>query len=159
MVTASSRRLGRALNDEERLFQEKVVPDLSPAQVRKLLTAGRWRDVAPGTTFTRQGEPIAELTFIVRGAVDIVVDDKKVAAIGPGTLLGEIGISTGDAATATAVATAPVRYLGFPAKRLYHLLDGHTDLQDAIELAIQRSIREKLHRSNVAAAHPGGAAS
>jgi hypothetical protein len=49
-----------------------------------------------------------------------------------------------------------VRYLGFDALRLYRLLDGHVELQDAIELAIERSLRDKIHRSNVVAAHPEG---
>jgi hypothetical protein len=44
--------------------------------------------------------------------------------------------------------------LSFDARRLYRLLDTHDDLQDAVELAIEKSLREKLHRSNLAAAHP-----
>ena len=91
----------------------------------------------------------------MRGQVDIVVDGKKVADCGPGSLIGEIGLSTGDPATATAVCATPVRYLGFETTRLYRLLDGHVELQDAIELAIERSLRDKLHRANMAAAHPG----
>jgi len=44
-----------------------------------------------------------------------------------------------------------VRYLGFDTARLYSVLDRHVDLQDAVELAIQRSLRDKLARSmNVA---------
>jgi CRP-like cAMP-binding protein len=154
LVMGTSRSFGRQLSAEEKLFQEKAVPTLGPAQVRKLLTAGSWRDVWPGTTLTRQGEAVSELCFIVRGTVDIMVDGQKVAECGPGTLIGEIGLSTGESATATAVCATPVHYLGFEAKRLYPLLDNHFDLQDAIELAIQRSTREKLHRANIASAHP-----
>ena len=146
---------GGRLNDEERLFAERVVPDLTPGQVRKLLTVGKWREVVPGTALTYAGERIAELCFIVRGQVDILVDGSKVADCGPGTLIGEIGLSTGEAATATAVCATPVRYLGFDATRLYRLLDSHVELQDAVELAIERSLREKIHRANVAAAHAG----
>jgi hypothetical protein len=53
------------------------------------------------------------------------------------------------------VTRTNVRYLGFQTARLYRLLDAHQDLQDAVELAVQRSLREKLLRSNVRAAHPG----
>jgi hypothetical protein len=151
---ASSRRPGRPLTEEERKFRDVVVPTLSPGQVRRLLDVGRWREVMAGTTLTRAGEPVTELGFISRGQVDIVVDGKKVAECGPSTLVGEIGMSTGDPATATAVCATPVRYLSFEARRLYRLLDGHADLQDAVELAIEKSLRDKLHRSNVAAAHP-----
>ena len=152
------RHRGRPLAPEERLFHEKMVPSLSPAQTRRLIAAGQWRDVAAGTTLTREGEVVGELCFIARGLVDIMVDGQKVAECRPGSLVGEIGMSTGDAATATAVCAAPVRYLGFEARRLYSVLDRHGDLQDAVELAIQRSLRDKLHRSNFAAAHSAGTA-
>jgi hypothetical protein len=155
MVMASSRRPGHTLAGEERMFHENVVPSLTAGQVRKLLDIGRWREVIAGTALTRAGETVGELGFITRGQVDIVVDSKKVAECGPGTLIGEIGMSTGEPASATAVCATPVRYLSFEAKRLYRLLDSHVDLQDAIELAIERSLSDKLRRSNIAAAHHG----
>ncbi len=148
----------RPLLPEERLFHERIVPSLSIAQVRKLLEAGQWRDVAAGSVLTRQGEITPELCFVARGTVDILVDERRVADCQPGSLIGEIGVSTGDPATATAVCASPVRYLGFEAGRLYAFLDRHIDLQDAIELAIQRSLREKIHRQNSAAAHVAGTA-
>jgi hypothetical protein len=153
IVMASDWRFGGKLSGEEKLFHERVVPGLGPGQVRKLLGTGTWREVVPGTALTHAGERIAELCFVVRGQVDIVVDGKKVADCGPGSLIGEIGLSTGDPATATAVCATPVRYLGFDALRLYRLLDGHVELQDAIELAIEKSLRDKIHRANMAAAH------
>ena len=155
MTMASSSRLGGPLTGEERLFHQSAVPTLSAGQVRRLLDIGRWREVIAGTLLTRAGELVNELCFITRGQVDIVVDGKKVAECGPGTLVGEIGMSTGDPATATAVCATPVRYLSFEAQRLYRLLDSHVDLQDAIELAVERSLGDKLRRSNVAAAHQG----
>jgi hypothetical protein len=154
LVWGVGRRPGRALTAEERMFHERAVPSLSVGQVRRLLDVGRWREVIAGTTLTRAGERVTELGFITRGQVDIVVDGKKVAECGPGSLVGEIGMSTGDPATATAVCATPVRYLSFEAPRLYRLLDSHVELQDAVELAIEKSLREKLHRSNLAAAHP-----
>ncbi len=153
IVFGVSRRPGMPLTDEERMFRDRAVPTLSPGQVRRLLDVGRWREVMAGTTLIRAGESVPELGFIIRGQVDIVVDGHKVAECGPGSLVGEVGMSTGEPATATAVCATPVRYLSFEAAPLYRLLDGHADLQDAVELAIERSLREKLYRSNLAAAH------
>jgi len=155
MAIARGRGFGGHLNAEEQLFHEKVVPGLSVSQVRQLLAVGRWRDVVAGTALTRGGEAVTELCFVTRGQVDILVDGKRVAECGPGTLIGEVGISTGEPATATAICATPVRYLAFEAKRLYRLLDNHVQLQDAVELAVERSLREKLNRSNLAAAHSG----
>ncbi|HVY20958.1 MAG TPA: cyclic nucleotide-binding domain-containing protein [Bauldia sp.] len=153
VVLASNWRMGGRLSDEAQMFHERAVPGLNAGQVRRLLAVGRWREVVPGTVLTKTGERIAELVFVVRGQVDIVVDGRKIAEVGPGSLVGETGISTGEAAMATAVCATPVRYLGFEAGRLYRLLDSHAELQDAVELAVERSLREKLNRSNLAAAH------
>jgi CRP-like cAMP-binding protein len=153
IIRASNWRMGGRLSDEAQLFHERAVPGLNAGQVRRLLAVGRWREVVPGTVLTKTGERIAELVFVVRGQVDIIVDGKKVGEVTAGSLLGETGISTGEAAMATAVCATPVRYLGFEAGRLYRLLDSHSELQDAVELAVERSLREKLNRSNIAAAH------
>src|ERR1700736_1086600 len=90
------RHKGRPLSAEERLFHEKVVPSLRPAQTRRLIKAGRGRDVAAGTALTRQGEIVSELCFISRGLVEIMVDGEKIAECTAGSLVGEIGVSTGD---------------------------------------------------------------
>ena len=155
LVIASTWRAGHRLTADEEVFHKRVVPALNAGQVRRLLAIGTWREVVPGTELTRTGERIAELCFVVRGEVDIVVDGKRVGQVKAGELVGETGISTGEAAMATAVCATPVRYLGFEAQRLYRLLDSHTDLQDAVELAIELSLRDKLNRSNLAAAHAG----
>ncbi len=154
---ASSYWPGRSLNREEQYFRQQVVPSLGPGQVRRLLSVAHWRDVLPGTDLTRQGEAIEELVFIARGTADIIVDGERVAQCGPGSLIGEVGVSTGDPATANTVTASPVRYLAFPTQPLYHLLDSHADLQDAVELAVQRSLRDKLSRSNAKAAQKGAA--
>jgi hypothetical protein len=153
LLIGRSWQLGHALTKEEEQFRRKVVPELTPGRVRRLLTAASWREVVAGTALTRTGESVPELCFLVRGSVDIVVDGRKVGACGPGMLVGEAGLSTGDPATADAVCATSVRYLGFDRTRLYRLLDEHTDLQDAVELAIERSLRDKLVRSNAAVAH------
>ena len=151
------RHWGGPFNAEERLFHERVMPALGRVQTRRLLAAGHWRDVAAGTTLTRQGEMVSELCFISRGTVDVMVDGHKVADVGAGNLIGEVGLSTGDPATATSVCATPVRYLGFATTDLSRVLDAHVDLQDAVELAIQRSLRDKLHHANALRAHPFGA--
>ena len=155
MLVARGRGFGGHLNAEEQLFHDRVVPVLSVSQARQLLAVGRWRDVVAGTTLTRAGAPVSELCFVTRGQVDILVDGRRVGECGAGELVGEVGISTGEPATATAICATPVRYLAFDATRLYRLLDSHVHLQDAVELAVERSLREKLNRSNVAAAHSG----
>jgi hypothetical protein len=147
-----SRKFGRPLDEEQEHFRRAVVPELHPGQVRRLLTVGKWVTADDRRALTRQDQPVRNLIFIHKGRVDIIVDGAKVAEVGPGELVGEIGISTGEASTATAVCRGPVRLLEFKAEPLYRLLDSHKDLLEAIEGAVQRSLREKLRRTNATVA-------
>src|SRR5581483_8074794 len=78
-----------SLTPDERLFQTRVVPSLTGGQVRRLMRAGQWREVAAGTTLTRQGELIRELCFVARGLIDIMVDGEKIAEVASGRPLGD----------------------------------------------------------------------
>lgn len=146
-------KFGRALSAEEQAFHKQAVPMLTDSQVRLLLTAGRWRDMDKGKVLTRQGAPAGNLYFVANGKVDIIVDNKKVAECGPGELVGEIGVSTGELAMATSICTTAARCLEFEPDRLYRLLDGRTELLVAVESAVQESLRAKLVKANQRAAH------
>lgn len=137
---------------EERAFYEMALPNLEPVQMRRLLKYGRWMDAASGTVLIRQDEPVADLVFVVSGLVDIEVAGRRVGHCGPGSLIGEIGVSTGGPASATAVVAEPVRYLAFESTALRQLLDRGDDIGRAVEAAFRHSLREKLLRANEAMA-------
>jgi CRP-like cAMP-binding protein len=146
---------GRRLTPEENDFHRKILPALSERQVRLLLKTGQWRDADRGHVFTEMGAGVTELIYLSRGRADVEVDKTKVAEVSAGSLIGEIGISTGEVATATTVANGDIRFLSFNIKQLYPFLDSHVQIQDAIELAVDRSLRNKLAEANRVAAHSG----
>jgi len=152
------RDAGRPLLAEERLFHEKIVPSLTTAQTRRLLSAGQWRDVAAGTVLTREGEMAAELFFVARGIIDVLVAGERVSEVRAGSLLGEFALVTGRPAAATTVCATPARYLGFESGRLTAILDRHAELQDAVEIALEKSLRGKIQRRSLAVAHLAGTA-
>ncbi|MCB1496352.1 MAG: cyclic nucleotide-binding domain-containing protein [Bauldia sp.] len=141
---------------EERAFHEVAVPDLEPAQVRRLLKFGRWVDAEEGTVLTRQGELAAELVFIVEGKARVEVDERPVGVCGAADFVGEISVSTGMPATATVTATSPIRYLAFERSLLRKLLDRSDEISQAVEQAFRHGIREKLIRTNTAVASSAG---
>ena len=134
------------------------MPSLSQAQARRLLAAGQWRDVAAGTILAREGEVTSELCFLARGVIDILVGGERVTELRPGSLVGEFGLVTGRPASSTAVCATPARYLGFESERLMVILDRHADLLDAVENALEKSLRGKISRGGMAVAHIAGAA-
>ena len=98
---------------DERAFYEIAVPELEPADARRLLRAGRWLDAPAATVLAEEGKPVPDLVFLVAGDVDITHGEQIVGQCGPGAFIGEISVSTGGPATATAVARTAVRYLAF----------------------------------------------
>jgi len=146
------RNRGTSFTAEERAFHEVALPDLEPAQVRRLLKFGRWVDAEAGTVFTRQGDLAFELVFIVSGSAVVEGDGQTVGTCGETDFVGEISVSTGMPATATVTAETSVRYLAFERSLLRKLLDRSDDIGQAVEQAFRHGIREKLIRTNMAVA-------
>ena len=153
-LTASRNRLSR-FDSDETVFHHSAVPGLAPSDVRRLLRIAKWRVVPAGTTLTRQNEQVAELVFIIEGDVEIAVDGAFVARCGPGQFVGEIGVTGGIPATATAVATTIVRGFVFEASAFRRLISRDQTIGHELELAIRLGLREKLVRANQAIAALG----
>jgi hypothetical protein len=137
---------------DERAFYEIAVPTLEPADAHRLIRAGRWLTAEPGTILTREDEIAPALAFIVSGDVDIEVAGRRVGHCGPGSFVGEISVSTGSPASATAVVRAPTRYLAFDRAYVATAIDKRGDIGQALELAFRHGLRDKLLRTNTAMA-------
>lgn len=138
-------------NDEELAFYRQIVPMLDPYQVRRLMRIGLWLDAESGTQLTRQGELVPYLVFLKSGQVDVLVDGRPVGRCAEGSLIGEISIRTGEPATATAVARAPIRYLALERKALNKLMKADSEIAHAIDVGNRQSLESKLIRMNQAA--------
>lgn len=137
---------------DERAFYETAVPTLDPGEARRLLHAGKWLTAPAGTVLAVEGQPVPQLAFIVDGTVDIKVAGRNVAEVGRNAFIGEISVSTGGPATATAEARTQIRYLAFDAPFLRKMLDNSDEIGRAVELAFRAGLRDKLVRANVAMA-------
>ncbi len=147
VILAYRNRVAR-FTAEERAFCEMAVPELEPVQARRLIRLGRWLDGGPGTVLARSGEAVRDLVFLVSGAVDIEVDGHVVAECTAGAFIGEISVSTGGPASATAMVREPARYLAFDSAVVRHEFDRGTDIGRALEAAFRHGLREKLVRTN-----------
>jgi hypothetical protein len=137
---------------DERAFYEIAVPTLEPADAHRLIRAGQWLTAEPGTILTREDEIAPTLAFIVSGDVDIEVAGRRVGHCGPGSFVGEISVSTGSPASATAVVRVPTRYLAFDRAYVATAIDKRGEIGQALELAFRHGLRDKLLRTNTAMA-------
>lgn len=137
-------------SDDEQLFYDRVVPALEPRQVRRLLRAGTWLDAEPGTELICQGQSVSHLVFLRSGKARILVDKNPVGTCMAGSIVGEIGISTGAPATATVVVEEPLRYFALERDVLRKLMRNDPDIASAIEKGNLRNLEHKLARMNEA---------
>ncbi|WP_377640312.1 cyclic nucleotide-binding domain-containing protein [Oryzobacter terrae] len=96
--------VAEASSDLERQLSDDIMGGARP-EVRRL---------AVGDELTRQGDPGDELYLVLDGMLDVDVDGRVVAQVGPGAVLGERSLLEGGrrtaslrAATKVAVAVAP----------------------------------------------------
>ncbi len=141
-------------NLEEQTFYAQVVPTLDPYQVRRLMDTGVWLDGEPGTELTRQDEVVSHLVFLKSGRVTVLVNNNAVGYCTAGNLIGEISIRTGKPATATVIATEPVRYLALERNALHRLMKADSDIAHAIDVGNRLDLETKLIRMNEAALRP-----
>jgi hypothetical protein len=137
------------------LLRQGALAGLDNAQLSRLVTAGSWRSIEPGSRLTRQGKPVEELVLLCAGSAFVEVDDKPVARLHAGTFCGEMAFISGEPASATVTVHQPVRAFVFDMEKLRALGDEDELVASAIHHAIGRDLAHKLYSSNRAAAQPG----
>jgi CRP-like cAMP-binding protein len=97
--------------DPSRLRAIPLFSQLSEPEARKLATFATETSVADGQILMKQGDYSTDLIAIEEGTADVVRDDVKIAAVGPGDLIGEMGLLSRDLRTASVIATSPMRII------------------------------------------------
>lgn len=111
---------------------------------RKLLNVPT-RVFGPGEVIFREGDDPRDEAFMVHiGRVEVRKrvggEDRLLAVLVKGDLLGELGLFGNSPRSATAVAAAPVTLVVIPRKRLNHLVRTNP----ALAVAIIRDLSRKL---------------
>ncbi len=135
-------------NHEEQHFVTTVAQGLTPAAARALLRTGSWKNVEAGTRLTTAGERVNALIFISQGKVSIESAGATVATCTAGDFLGEMTFANGNAATATAIASEPVRFLSFERHALEKAQAARPVLRLALQASFNRNLIDKLVRAN-----------
>ncbi len=106
-------------------------------------------EVAPGTVIARQGDPADSMHFILDGRVSVVVDVGnerivRVRSLGPHTTIGEMGLISGRARSATIKAeVASVLYV-LEADAFRRIKITHPDMYQALLTYVITVISERL---------------
>ncbi len=95
-----------------------------------------------GHVLTTQGETSREAFVIVSGKVTVKRNNRKVAELGPGGMLGELGLLDQGPRTATAVASGEVEVLAIAPREFATLLDSVPSITRKLLKALAATVRD-----------------
>lgn len=136
-------------NDDERELQETIFRNFTKLEFMKLLRAGMWKSVEPGTpdaVLSIEGRPLESIMLIVHGMADVQCGGTTVAQLRDGQLIGEMSFLTGEPASATVTVTQPTRYLAWKKDDLRKLRQRNPSLRFAMDTVIGTDLSRKLRR-------------
>ncbi|MGI8573280.1 MAG: cyclic nucleotide-binding domain-containing protein [Solirubrobacteraceae bacterium] len=97
--------------DPARLTAIPIFSQLSPEEARRLATFATETSIAEGQILMKQGDYSTELIAIEEGTADVLRDGQKVASLGDGDLIGEMGLIEHAPRNADVIATSPMRVM------------------------------------------------
>ena len=97
--------------DPNRLKQIPIFSQLSDGEANRLAAFANETSLAEGQILMKEGDYSTELIGIEEGTAEVERGGRKVAELGPGDLIGEMGLLSREPRNATVVATSPMRVI------------------------------------------------
>jgi CRP-like cAMP-binding protein len=112
------------------------------------------REIPADEVLVREGEVVKDLLYVASGVARIESAGRIIAVCGPGDYLGEMSFLSGEPATATVVASRPMRVLAFDQQRLHVAVASDAAIHRAMEAGLNRNLVGKLVRANTTRVAP-----
>jgi cAMP-dependent protein kinase regulator len=97
--------------DTNRLTAIPIFSELSPQEANRLATFATETSAAEGQILMKEGDYSVELIAIEEGTADVLQNGDKVASLGPGDLIGEMGLLEHRPRNADVIASSPMRLI------------------------------------------------
>jgi CRP/FNR family transcriptional regulator, cyclic AMP receptor protein len=97
--------------DPNRLTAIPLFSQLSADEARRLATFATETSIANGQILMKEGDYSTELIAIEEGTADVIKGGQKIASLGTGDLIGEMGLLAREPRNADVIATSPMRVL------------------------------------------------
>jgi len=123
----------------------KSVPlfgSLSRGELSDVVSLAREELFSPGQDIVTEGQPGGPFFCISEGRADLIVHDRKLRELGPGSYFGEMALFEGGARSATVRATTHVKALAITSWNFLALLQGNWEITKKILAELSRTIRE-----------------
>ena len=138
------------------LVTQTALADLSERDSRIVIGCMLMRRVATGTVLIREGEVthtdfmilILEGEVLVDNEVSSVEDGMVMSIIGPGSLIGEMGLLDAAPRSATCTATSELAVAILSREALLALIKSNSDVAARLMLAISKRLSDRLREAN-----------
>jgi|SRR5450631_2535393 CRP/FNR family cyclic AMP-dependent transcriptional regulator len=97
--------------DVSRLTAIPIFSELSEQEARRLGTFATETSAAEGQILIKEGDYPVELIAIEEGTADVIQGGQKIASLGPGDLIGEMGMLERRPRNADVIASSPMRLI------------------------------------------------
>lgn len=124
-----------------------MLEGVTALQREALVKVGTARSLAAGDVLIRQGEPAAAMHFVLAGKLGIALGEPTadpIAVVGPGETVGELGVITGEPASAFVVAQDSTELLSLGEDEFWELVQ--TSHPFAVNLIVK--LAERLRKNN-----------
>ena len=134
--------------DDEEAMRTGFLSALPRSAARQFIDQGLWLSGTAGEILTQEGEPVANLYYLLSGDAEATSQGRQVGTCRAGDLIGEATILSGDAATATVTLNGPATFWCASTTALRRFLDDHDGLRVAIERSLASAVKDKLRAAN-----------
>lgn len=120
----------------DRLAEIPLFADADKTALKHLAQAADEVSLTAGATIITEGHRHNEGYVVIAGTFDVEVGGEKVAEIGEGEMIGELGFFGHGAASATVRAKTDVTVLVLPYNRFDQILDDNPPLAKALAMGL-----------------------
>ena len=138
------------------LITEGALVELSAADAREVVSYMRPERIKAGEVVIREGEStrsdfmalVLDGEVTVENSVAAAHDSMVVSILGPGSLIGEMGIIDGGPRSATCTASTDLALAVLTREALARLMDTHPSVAARLLLAMSKRIADHLRETN-----------
>ena len=138
------------------LITEGALVELSAADAREVVSYMRPERIKAGEVVIREGEStrndfmalVLDGEVTVENSVAAAHDSMVVSILGPGSLIGEMGIIDGGPRSATCTASTDLALAVLTREALARLMDTHPSVAARLLLAMSKRISDHLRETN-----------
>jgi len=125
-----------------------ILEDLTNEQFEKLLTICEKKSFPPDFVIYKEGGRSLDMYILTEGALLVTLWGKEIGRIFPISVVGEIGLFTGEPRTATVTTLTNCSLLRITKDDLFKLFEEDKDLHIRFQNGMIRDMADKLKQTN-----------